>query len=54
MNTILSVVLLVAILLMAWFFRTIAEKFVIDLRETDSATDQNKWHGNRVRAAGKR
>ena len=54
MNNILSVVLLTAILALLLVFRTTAEKFLRAFRDSDSATDQNEWHGNRVRATGKR
>lgn len=54
MNTILSAVLIIAILTLTWVFRTVAEKLLKAFGNTGAATDQNEWHGNRVRAAGKR
>lgn len=54
MNTILSIALLAAILTLAWIIRSVAEKIFKMFGNTNSAPSQNEWHGNRVRAAGKR
>ena len=51
MNTIISIVLLAAILTLAWVIRSVAEKFLKVFGNTNSASSQNEWHGNRVRAA---
>jgi hypothetical protein len=52
MNTIISIVLLAAILTLAWVIRSVAEKLLKMLGNTNTASSQNEWHGNRVRAAG--
>ena len=54
MNNILPVVLLTAILALLLVFRTTAVNLLKAFRDLDFATHQNKWHGNRVRSAGKR